>query len=264
MDPARRELYVEGRRDSSFLRWLVGESMSRDALLVEIDGVDIPNVAVGGNRARVLTFARMTAGEAVDISFFVDADQARLRPEDIPDNVWLTDGRDLERYVLRLDCLVKVWQLGLAATDVDVERILEQTEELCRETAALRLVSHDEDCRLAFQSTALGRYVQVDGEHMVTLDLDAYVQTLLQNSGISLRRREEIRAKAEVELEALRDIANEQLVHGKDAFAVIAEVLVGHGVSRDDAARLMWTSFERAMLADYPGLQQVVAYLQAA
>jgi hypothetical protein len=50
MDPARRELYVEGPGDRIFLGWLVGDQKSPDARIIEIDLVELPTDILGGKK----------------------------------------------------------------------------------------------------------------------------------------------------------------------------------------------------------------------
>ncbi len=48
MDPARRELYVEGHRDRLFFCWLMGLAQDVNTKVIEISAVDLPNVEAGG------------------------------------------------------------------------------------------------------------------------------------------------------------------------------------------------------------------------
>src|SRR5206468_3136096 len=58
MDRARRELYVEGRRDRIFLDWLISTDRHPDVSVVEISSVNLPEIS-GGERGRLLHFARL-------------------------------------------------------------------------------------------------------------------------------------------------------------------------------------------------------------
>jgi hypothetical protein len=51
------------------------------------------------------------------VNFFADADYDRILGMSTPENVTLTDWRDLEAYGLSRECLSKLVVLGLASSD---------------------------------------------------------------------------------------------------------------------------------------------------
>src|SRR5262245_4364060 len=108
MDPARRELYVEGRRDRLFFDWLMGTLSVTKACVREIAAVELACVSNGGERARLLAFAGQIGQAPIALMCFADADSDRLLSRPVPQRVWLTDGRDLEGYVLHPTCIEKV------------------------------------------------------------------------------------------------------------------------------------------------------------
>ena len=57
IDPKRRELYVEGRRDRSFFLWFLGDERDPDTSIFAIDSVRCDVPVEGGCRGRLLTFA---------------------------------------------------------------------------------------------------------------------------------------------------------------------------------------------------------------
>jgi hypothetical protein len=120
LDPDRRDLFVEGAEDRRFLRVLVGDKLDSKAAIREIGTVDVSGL---GEKERLLAFALLAVSQSATIRFLADADFDRLLQRVPPPNVWLTDLRDLEQYLLDDRCLEKVWgvalgQDGVSCTDI--------------------------------------------------------------------------------------------------------------------------------------------------
>jgi hypothetical protein len=186
LDPARRELYVEGHRDRMVLLWLVGADLHENSRIVEVRFVDV-NVDTGGERGRLLKFAAEVEGDPAQIRALVDADFDRLLGMTVPSNVWLTDRRDLEGYVLREDCLDKVFRLAASTDQVNVGDILRALTSAARRLSALRVMSARTGLDLPFQKTPLAKHVAATKTGF-TLDIESYLRVLLQNGGVSLSR----------------------------------------------------------------------------
>lgn len=262
LDPKRRELYVEGHRDRVFLQWLLAGGISPDAKIIEITFVNV-DVAEGGDRARVLALAALVAAEQVNIRGLVDADHDRIDPVPIPENVWLTDLRDLEAYCLRSDCVNKIFQLGANTDGVDAVAVLNQIFDAGRVISAMRLVSRREGLRLPFRGTEVSRYV-IATKTGLTFDAETHLRVLLQKAQIEVGRWHEISAAVVAATEELKLLAAGDVVHGKDAVRLLAEILLRYGVARQDAERLLFMSFERHMADSHANLVAVLDYLQAA
>lgn len=261
-DPARRELYVEGRRDRVFLLWLAGKSLANDVRIVEIQFVDVP-IGVGGERGRLLSLVQQVQGTPAKIRGFVDADFDRIFNQPNPPNVWFTDLRDLEAYLLHEECLRKLFHLAANTDQVDAGQLLATILAAGRRLAALRILSIRRGLNLPFQRTELQRHVDATSGGF-TLNFESYVSALLQNAGISLRDLPDLIGATEavaLEFAATEDL---QLVHGKDAVRLISEVLLEHGVGRDQAEGHFFMSFEAVMAQQFPTLLAVLEYLSAA
>ena len=263
LDPRRRELFVEGRRDRLFLLWVVGSDRDPNARIAEIDEVDLPGMAEGGRRGRLLAFAARVVDDPSAIRFLADADLSRIRDAAVPRNVWLTDLRDLEGYVFRGECVDKALTLGAGADGVDASELVSNVSRLARRLAALRSLSARTGLKFPFQELDLARYVSVKRAN-VEVDFDQVLRVLVQNIGLSLSRFDDLMNEWTEEEAALKDVPDNQLIHGKDVMCLLSEVLFSHGVSRKDAPKLVWTSFERRLVGDYPVLVEVVASLSAA
>jgi hypothetical protein len=96
-----------------------------------------------------------------------------------------------------------------------------------------------------------------------SLDLRALVQSLVQASQADLSLLIVDRVLEQIEeLDAsLADVPDEKIVNGKDCMAILTRQLAALEVKIDDAARLLWPSFQRDQIHRYPELSAVVQYL---
>jgi hypothetical protein len=150
IDPKRRELYVEGRRDRSFFLWFLGDERDPDTNIFAIDSVRCDVPVEGGCRGRLLTFAASIRSHNLQVRCFADADFDRILNHPVPPNVWLTDRRDLEGYFLQPDCIDKVLHLALATEKFTPQAILGELSRLGRPLGLLRLFSEQEKLKLPF------------------------------------------------------------------------------------------------------------------
>jgi hypothetical protein len=115
---------------------------------------------------------------------FADADTDRILDKTVPSNVWLTDKRDLEGYILRPECIEKVIRMGYLNDRLNVDEVLRQARFLGRELGILRLMSDLDERNLPFRRTDLSRHLRIEGD-LVNFNIEGYVTALLQNAGIS-------------------------------------------------------------------------------
>jgi len=260
MDRSRRELYVEGTRDRLFVLWLLGTNIDANASVREVDSVDLPEVP-GGERGRLLYFANWLGARDVRIRMFADADWDRILGRAVPDRVWLTDYRDMEGYVLCLKCVDKVLRIGIATDRVTANALLLNIIQQCRRLGLIRIMSELEGLNLPFQKTRLSRHLQVV-ESNVLVDIPGYLRALLQNAQISLSRLKELEERLSRVHETYAATPDPDLVHGKDATALLAAALMAHGVDVENGLRLLWTSFESGASERSVTLNDVIRYLE--
>jgi hypothetical protein len=264
MDPARRELYVEGVRDRIFLGWLAGSRLQRSTIIVQSAQVEIP-LGEGGERGRLLEFARQCIGRAPpSIAFFADADVDPLLGLAEPQNVWLTDHRDMEAYVLNVTCIDKALRVGFACDDPDAQTLLSAVMRVARTVGALQVVSGERKAKFPFQSTDVAKYTDFTAPCACEFRLDAYVQALLQNAtpARSIGERPGVlKALAEME-KRLDGVPDSELVHGKTALALMHKA-IRCLVAKDCGSieYVLWTSFDPACLPYRPSLARVVEFL---
>jgi hypothetical protein len=211
----------------------------------------------------LLEFARQVARSPARILIFLDADTDRLHGVKPPDNVTFTDGRDVESYVLTRECLDKVLRVGLGTEAVNSSTLYEQLREAATIAGAIRLASELDGMALPFQRTNIARYAESDKGGEVELDISAYVQTLLQNGGISLTRQAAFMARVSEVRSAYKNAIGD-LIHGKDAMRLLDAMLKRFSVRPDDARRLLWCSFDRTTISRHPNLSRVLAFLTSA
>jgi hypothetical protein len=124
---------------------------------------------------------------------------------------------------------------------------------------AIRHASDLDELSLPFQRTDIRRYAELRRDGSVGFDTAGYVQTLLQNAGISLSKREALVARAQTLRESYADRAD--LIHGKDPMHLLDILLKELGAKSDEARKLLWCSFERSSADAHPNLRRVVSFL---
>jgi hypothetical protein len=260
MDRSRKELYVEGARDRLFLSWLLGQRLNANASIREVSSVELPAVE-GGERGRIIHFAEILGEEAIQLRMFADADWDRILGRTVPWRVWLTDSRDMEGYVLREECLSKTLSLGVGTERVSAARVLLTVRAHGRTLGAIRLMSELDSLNLPFQKTCVEKYMEGKAGE-VALDLKGYLRALLQNAHISLARLQELQERVHA-VEALHDkVPDSEMIHGKDALAIVAVLFSEFGLDRKECERLLWTSFEACFVETGSALDVVTRFLQ--
>lgn len=259
MDADRRELYVEGSRDRQLILWLLGDSGDRDSVVQDISGVDMPRVQ-GGNRGRLMAFARRMAG--VDrVRYFGDADYDRLLGRPVPANGWLTDGRDMESYLLLSRCANKAIRVGLNRPAAETTSSVRQVVAASRRTAYLRVADVRNGWALPFQTTPPSRKAEVRGQ-MLEFDERSWA-TALVDASIGRRFLSSVLEGWEAAATEFASAPDQELIHGKDFLDLLGEFLLHHGVERRTCPSLIWSALERGSVARQPNVAQVLKYVAA-
>lgn len=263
MDSRRRELYVEGRRDRLFFNWLLGSRRSQNTVIHEIDSVAFDAIPEGGNRAKLMCFAEAIAPQCLAVRCFADADFDRILRRPCPDNVWLTDTRDLEGYFLQPRCIEKVLRLAMVSEKLNPEAVLTEVRNHARPLGVLRLLSVQRGLKLPFQERPVRPHLRRTGGRL-NLNFDAYLQSLLQGAHVSLKRMQKIKAEHSALLEATKNVDERELLHGKDCVAVLSVLLKADEFKENAVEPSCWTSLDREVLNGFPNLESAIAYLCAA
>ena len=260
-DPARRELFVEGSIDRSLLEQWLGTRKHSDARITEIKFVDLPQDLPGGERGRLMHFARAVSPDFTSLKFFADADFDRLLNRPTLPHVWLTDGRDLESYLLNETCLCTAIRLGVNTDSITGSQLLKIIKSIGRQLGLLRAISERDSYNLPFQRTKLARFLTVK-RCTVTLDLNRYLASLLNNADprISLRTRDIILTQlqaAEIDYAKWDDF---QIIHGKDLICLFECALKNYGAPKHCDGYL-WLALDKAALENYAQLKKVKNFL---
>lgn len=257
MDPERRDMYVEGRRDSIFFRWLTGGSIRPGSRIVEISFVDVPGDIKGGNRGRLARLADVI-GRHDRLLCFLDADFDRLHGRSHAAVAALTDGKDLEGYLLRQECVDKLLALALTS-DLDGRSVLSQLCNAARPLGLLRIASLSLGLDLPFQNTKLEKHVSFKRNVGFDVDLDAYLRALLQNGHVSIARTSEVLAELEICTKKYAGEADRQIAHGKDVMVLVSALFDAHKVAGGEAA--FWSTYQLDYAQQEPNLTRALKFL---
>lgn len=262
MDPGRRELYVEGTRDRSFLNWLVGGEILDNASVVVIDSVEMQDVEYGGNRERLKKFLLAVLGTTVDIRGLIDSDHAILEKEEMPSNAWVTDFRDAEGYVLGHGNIDVALRVGFGIERAEAKSVHSSMRECALYFAALRVVSRDLDLCLPVSDLKFSKFVKSTREGKLTVDRGKLATSLLQAAGVSLARLAEIEEAVIEREQHVRDYPAEMVCHGKDCMKLLSIQFKALGAEEHaDVAPVIWATFRRESLENYPNLAAASRYL---
>lgn len=263
MDSGRRELYVEGVRDRAFLNWLARGDLADKSAIIPVDQVDLPNVSEGGNRERLKEFLAIVESSGYDIRGLIDADQGRLIAETVSSNAWLTDLRDIEGYALTAENIDAALRLGCGIEVGEAEWILNSTFEAAIYLAAVRLASYRLGLKLPVSKSELKGCVSTTRVGMINLNPRRCLSSLLQSAGISLGKLEAVEDAVAAAMTELMELPRIEVVHGKDCMKLLTRQFRGMGASTlTDVGPLVWTSFRRERLIEFPVLREVMEYLK--
>jgi Protein of unknown function (DUF4435) len=257
LDPARRELYVEGQSDRLFILWLVADRLDPEVTVRTAEDVEVESD--GGARGHLIALAE-SVGDEERLLVFVDSDYDGFKSHAAPPRVITTDGRDLEACFLREDCLDKLLRVGLATDRIAARSVLDQVLRAARQVGLLRLADFMFDIGLSCNRVSVVSATQVR-DLKLEFEFERYLFAVLDRS-IGRRHFDAVTEMLEglaAEHAATLDL---ELVRGHDAVAFLGEILRKLDVDKADVAALLRASFERNMAIDYRNLQSVVRFVE--
>lgn len=270
-DQERRELYVEGVRDRVFLNWLVHERQDPNALVVCIDDVDIPDPHTDldedsyGNRERVIELMRIVDGHAPRIRGFIDRDQDHLvGAAALTRNVWVSDFRDMESYVLFEENLDQVLRAGAGTESVEASNMLTSLFDTATFLAAARLVSQRNAYRFPVGSAKWERHIRAVDGVVTSFDGGAVLRQLVQNSAISLTTLPSITDEVNAALSELEELDPRMRVQGKDAMRIVRIQLKSIGIEVTEAFHILGPTFRRESISKFPQLRSTANFVALA
>jgi len=265
MDPHRKELYVEGRDDVSFLLWLSGNNKSQNILLQDISSIGVDGIIIkkgDGNKDRAICLARFLSSADLPVKFFLDADFDRVLGKICPTNVLLTDKRDLEGYYYSENVITKLIFHVFKLKGVRYDQLIKNVHSIAKYISCCRILSLATNLKLPFQNTDLSRHVVFEGGVWVVKKKEL-VRALLQQAKISLKNLNNILDSVEYVNEEITDADIEDMLHGKDTAWIILKLLRKKYKSYDENIQFFCASFERSEVEQYPSLKDTLQYISS-
>ncbi|TAL36870.1 MAG: hypothetical protein EPN97_06045 [Alphaproteobacteria bacterium] len=189
------------------------------------------------------------------MQFFADADYDRILDLQPPSNVRFTDGRDIEAYFQSESCILKMCSIGFPSfPEASAKKILPWAKDVIRPIGMLRIVSARRQMELPFQNTferhGLDHFLNGKGLD-AHLNFDQLLQTLLQNAGISLSKKEEVSLLFQNETRLLSEQTDTEIVHGKDFYMGVSAIL---NVDTKQVERLLHLSADISAIKGFPNI----------
>ena len=259
MDPKRRELYVEGKKDRLFLKWLTLGRISTNSKILDSSFVEIDE-SQGGEKERLILFAKLAEDKAKNIKFFIDKDFDRFLLRDYPNNLWSTDLNDMEGYLFEESNINKCCLLGCRFDKTDPMIIFNKAIEYAINIGCLRLVSKKFDLKLSINKSKVTKYIKKSGDK-IHFNFKSYIVAVIQNSG----QRQDLINSISMRLSELKSTLSGidpiYLVRGKDVILIFSRILALKGVKLTNFEEIFWSSINEKNLQSYKNLSDVVSYL---
>ncbi len=227
-DTDLRVLFVEGVTDVTLWKLFVPVVERESGTVYSIDEIDLV-VDAGGNKARVLELARITADwpEADRLHYFVDSDFDRILGFEHIARVTTTDGRDIESYALDTEVLDCLCDIGVGGVKTTSDEISSQVDLLLRPVSEVRIASLSRNWSLPFQETladgSLKRFFR-QRRGVAELDRGALLQALASRAQAYVSD-EELIAESDAFKESLNALPAFEIIHGKDLIALLGWAL---------------------------------------
>ena len=217
-DKKLKIVFVEGNRDLSFWRRICPINERINCVVYSINSIEI-NCEYGGNKGRLVKLAQQASEQGFNnrVKIFLDADYDHIIPKKYPDNIVLTDWRDLESYAFNQDTINELVSTGLAK-EVDASLVLSQLYKLSYPIGIIRIISESNSLELPFQTTFknLGRKKILKKQKDMCIDVSKLVSKLLQNAKISLKKHDEIMDQYKTIANSHNKSDSRYILHGKD------------------------------------------------
>ena len=227
VDQKRRTLFVEGNRDISFWKRFVPVVDRGDTVVYPISIIHIDGIA-GGERGRLFAFADVISRSAVSarVFFFADADCDRILNRQPPENIVLTDGRDLESYLLFDDGLEELTCEMFGRSTAEFASVDVELHNIARPMGVLRTLSEQNGLKLPFQHVLSEdggkRFTSAQKKEPRTINMLRLVDSLVRQGNYAPQYAAEIFNIFGDLLSATNAVPNAQIIHGKDLINVLS------------------------------------------
>jgi hypothetical protein len=264
MDPDRKYLFVEGLEDRLFIEHVFEGSYDESLIVLEIDSVDIRGNIEGGNRGRVISFAKIADENNAShrIRCFIDKDYSEFIEEVFPTCIITTDFRDLEAYLLEEKYLNKFLKIGLKVEKIVGKHLLDVLLQ-ARYFGCVRVTSLENSLKLSVNSTneKLHKYVEVTKQFEIEIKEREYIQSLLSNSNIAIKK-ERLLELLNNTISKYSTANSRDLIHGKDLIIVLKEIISKLGFKKDNIENIFWMSFDKVDMDKYAKLVEVYNFIK--
>jgi hypothetical protein len=260
-DPDRKILVVEGLEDRLFLEYLCGKKINKNAIILEIETVEINSTIYGGNRGRIIHFAGLLKTNHPNIKFLVDKDYSQYTNEKLPLNTILTDFKDLEGYLYKENYIDKFLKIGIKTDKINSSHLLKELYK-AKFFGYIRLTSLINDLNLSVNKTnkKITKYIKVDSLYKVTFKENDYLISLIQNS-TQKPKLDDLKDEIVNTIEKFKTEENNLLVHGKDVLAILKSICIKLGNSKENIENIFWMCFDSNDLNMHPNLKGTVDFL---
>jgi hypothetical protein len=257
LEPAIRDVYVEGDLDEALVQWFLLEAQVPIASVTEIGAVDVPSALVksrgldNNNRGRLTALAEIMeeqfGGDFVSLTCIVDADFDRILGEENGCRLLLmTDYACMEMYLFDVQHLTKFLHVVIRKFPRTADDVRAAIQQPLTDLFAIRLA--DRVLRWGIPIVAFEGCCEIT-QTGVRLDVAEYVDRCL-NAGQRHSDKEEFEQTRLKYLEKLKgDVRN--FVHGHDLLNLLGWYLrkhKGHKLSRETVDRSFFACAESASL----------------
>lgn len=256
-DKDKKLLIVEGKADRLFFEF-VCNNINDNCIILEVENVEMESVE-GGNKGKILAFAKSIPYNSENIKFFVDRDYD-LDEANSPFNTFITDFKDLESYLLNKESLNKFLKIGLKTDKITSDKLLNDLKS-SNYFGHVRNYSLTQNKGFSVNdcNENLTKYVSYT-KNYIEIDCKKYLTVLCQISAVKIKIDDLI-----LEIENFIKKQNKDfrfVIHGKDIIKVLVIICLKLGFKKDSIESAFWMSFDEKKVSNYPNLLSVINYLK--
>jgi len=260
MDTDRKMLIVEGREDRLFVEYLSDNQLDKNLIILEIDSIDITENIEGGNRARLLYFAKLTPEECDRLKFFIDKDYSQYIGEEIPQKITQTDFKDIESYLIDEESITKFLKIGIKTEKINSIDFINEIKK-AQYFGFVRIASLKNGYNLSVNKTneKLAKYLSIEANGKVEIKNKEYLTSLIQNSIIKISIQD-LETALEVVIGELNGKDCKYIIHGKDLLSFVTEICYKMGCKKDNLDNVFWMSMDKSQIGNYENLSRIMDF----
>ena len=258
--PHRRDVFVLGPYDASILNWFLVACECPNAVVYDIDTVEITYQQLQNNgqrdskRERLIFLAGRLSGlvspDSVQFTCVIDADFAHIRNDYVSlKQLLYTDYACMEMYFFNPKTIEKFVTIVCNRPRWPAERILEGMIDTLQHLFVFRLANDE----LAWEMDWIPNLPLVSNEWQVTLNGDVFVTNILNANGKAGARQEYLDAVADLQSKLNKN--PKMQMHGHDFTKVFSWIIRENGV-RIQAAREEYLGRALAASAEHIDLKE--------